>query len=289
MNRQECQEQAEELVRRAKGSVAGFWLAIGEQNLLALEHFLAMDGESLMAVREAKTGKSPVEWCVFLHRHDALAAMLAWGADGSNRLNVDEQVDGRAPALSLAVLSHCEACARLLIDAGADVDAAQTVSGRTPLIEAASLAHERHSAKMMALLLEAGARPDVRAGSSFAISAAATRDHAADIELMAKAGANMDIHAGDGFGPLHYAVDNESARAAEALLKNGADFRLHASGIEVDGEMQELDPLGLARLNGSASMAGLLYAFAEAATLRERIGKSMPGAVRELGRRSARL
>lgn len=289
MNRQECQEQAEELVRRAKGPVAGFWLAVSEQNLLALEHFLFMDGAALMGTREGKTGKSPLEWCVFLHRHDALAAILAWGADGSDRVDVDEQIEGRAPALSLAVSSHCEACARLLIEAGADVDAAQSTSGRTPLIEAASLAHERHSAKMIALLLEAGANPDARAGSSFAMSAAASRNHAADIELMAKAGANMDIHAGDGFAPLHYAVDNESAKAAEALLRNGADFRLRASGIEVDGAPQELDPLALARLNGSAEMAGLLYAFAEAATLRERIGKSMPGAVRVVGRRAARL
>jgi ankyrin repeat protein len=289
MNRQECQEQAEELVRRGKGHVAGFWLALGEQNLLALEHFLSTNGQELMRSREGKTGKSPLEWCVFLHRHDALTAILAWGADGSSHVEVDKQIDGRTTALGLAVLSHCEACTRLLIEAGADVNVGQAETGRTPLIEAASLAHEKHSAKMIALLLEAGANPDARAGSSFAVSAAASRDHAADIELMAKAGANLDIHAGDGFAPLHYAVDNESARAAEALLKNGADFSLCATGIEVDGVAQDLDPLALARLNGSSQMAGLLYAFAEAKLLRERIGKSMPGAVKDIGRKATRL
>ena len=87
---------------------------------------------------------------------------------------------------------------------------------------------------------------------------------------------------------MFYAVDNGSCEAAEALLRAGADDQSKAPAL-VAGAEAMLDPLGLAREIGDSAMSALLYSFAEAASLRERIAKIAPGSVRSFPRTAARL
>lgn len=263
---------------RAGGAAGAFWAALGEEDLVALEELREREGAKLLALREPKTQKTPLEWAAFLHRHDSMRAMLAWGADP------EHSEGGRAKPLAVAVADHCAQCVGMLIEAGAELDA-ESPDGTTALVRAANLKLAKHSGPMLCALIEAGASPDVLTSRGyFALGAAACNDSPASVAALANAGASLELHAGDGFTALFCAVDNGAALAAEALLRAGADFRAQA-----DCGDGLVDPLGLARERGDSSMAGLLYSFAEAEALRGRIAQIAPGAVREMPKRAARL
>lgn len=278
MDGQMDKDEAPGALPRVAARASEFWAALGRQDLPVLESLMEQEGPSLLLLRDPASGKSPLEWAGFLHRHDSMRALLAWGADP------EESTQGRPLPLAAAASDHCLECLGLLVEAGADLDA-EGPDGGTALFRAANLKLGKHSSKTVSALLDAGAGPDVlTSGGCFALGAAASQGHAASVEALAGAGARLDLHSGDGFTALFYAVDNGELAAAEALLRAGADFRARA-----DCGAGVLDPLGLARERGDASMAALLYSFAEADALRERIAKVAPGAVRQLGRTVARL
>lgn len=176
-------------------------------------------------------------------------ALLRFGA------NVDapsaiRYPDGRGfghAALHMVVVRRDHASATRLIAAGADVDL-QTTMGITPLWYAAS----NDDAKMVELLLRAGARPDISelggtlpedkcgpktrgllqaamssrrptsGGTTELMHWAAAGDEAR-VRTLLDQGAEVDEVDDDGDGALRYALTSRSTRVLELLLGNGAD------------------------------------------------------------------
>lgn len=274
-------EAMEHATAKAGSRAAGFWLALGEQDLLAIEGYME-DGAWALALSEKSSSREPAEWCVFLHRHDALAALLAHGAD--------PDAQGTAGSLlAQAARSHCLECMALLIDAGASLDA-EDARGSTPLVAAASQPIERHALKCVAALLDAGADPDkLTSRGYFALGACASQDHASGVERLVEARASLELCADDGFTALFYAVDNQAREAAQSLLRAGADYAARARAETGSGAVEEVTPFELASGRGDTQTAALLYSFAEAAALRERIGAKFSESVRPIGRKAARL
>lgn len=275
----ERKAEYEKLLAKAGSPAQCFWLALWEQNLLAIEEAVVRLGQKAWALRDSKSGRTPVEWCVFLHRHDALRAILALGS------NPDDHALKTQTPLAQACQSYCVDCMEMLIQAGAELDVVDESSGATPLIVAANLAHEKHALRVANVLIQAGADKDkITADGYFALGAFAIQDYSTCIDAMSVAGAGMEAHAGDGFTALFYAVDNGAAGAAEALLRAGADFKAVAT---IDGE--DSTPLELSRKKGDTGMSALLFSFEEAQALRERIGKFAPGALKTIGSKAVRL
>lgn len=275
------QQAKQAAVARAGSRVAGFWRALRAQDLLAIEGFME-DAQWALSLREADSGRAPAEWCSFLHRHDSLAALLAHGADPGAESNAGS-------LLAQATRAHCLECMGLLIQAGASVEA-EDARGMTPLVEAANLRQESHALKCVKVLLEAGANPDALTSQGyFALGALASQNHASVVERMVAARARLEISAGDGFTALFYAVDNQARDAAQALLRAGADYAARAKAETGSGAIEEVTPFELASLKGDTQTAAMLYSFAEAATLREKLGPKFAGATRPVGRRAVRV
>ena len=236
-----------------------FWEALRAQDVMALEEMLCAQAARLLALRDPQTGRSPLQWCCFLRRHDSMRALLAWGADP------DAAPDGRPTPMSLAVGARDQEAVAILAEAGADPNLANPDGWRTPLIEAAILPLASHSARMVKAALDAGADPNaITPQGLFALGASAQANRAADIETLLEAGAELETHAGDGYTALFFAVESGSVDAAAALLKAGADF---SAKCQDNGAAR-----GLAECVGDDSgMKGLLYAFAEAGVLRAKI------------------
>ena len=272
-------DAALDAIRKDGTAARAFWQALMAQDALVLEGLLSDHAQELLSLRDEKTAKTPVEWCVFLHRHDALRALLAHGAD------VEAFSPGAMCApLAQACSDQCMDCVEILLAGGAEVDA-EGADGGTALFKAANAKFEKKSASIVKALLSAGAEPNkITSKGFFALGAAASWDKSSDVSAILDADGDVDLDAGDGYSALFYAVSNNAAKAAEELLRRGAGF---AKKIDCDGDL--LDPLGLARCEGHASMAALLYSFAEAHALRERIGKIAPRAVKPLGKKTARL
>ena len=270
---------AHEAIRKDGNVARAFWKALMSQDLLTLEGIFAMEGDSIFKLRDEKTDKNPVEWCVFLHRHDSLRSLLVHGAD------VEEySATHSLTPLRQACGDHCLECVEILLEAGADVDA-EGDDGFTPLVTTANSIFEKKSAVIAKKLLEAGANPNiVTQRGYFALGAAASCDKVSDVSVLLDGHAEIDLDAGDGFSALFYAVSNGAVKTAEELLRRGADFNRKA---DCDGD--DLTPLDLARQHNDSCLAALLYSFSEAEALRERIGKIAPSSLKNIGHKTARL
>lgn len=244
---------------------AAAWSAMREQDLPALEAMMDQDGSWLLGLREEGSSRSPEAYCLFLHRHDALRVLLNAGAN-------PDGPDGERTLLTSSVESRCPECVDLLIQAGADLDGED---GRciTPLVAASSAKRPAKGLECAAALLDAGASPDAASTLGyFPLAMAAQEDQAEMSRLLVGRGADLDRHAGDGYTALFYAVDHRARAAVEALLRMGADH-LRRARVEVEeGAARDLTPFEFARGLGDTATATLLYAFAEASALSERIG-----------------
>jgi ankyrin repeat protein len=147
----------------------------------------------------------------------AVRALVARHAD------LDEpQVDGTT-ALHWAVRQDDLEIAKLLIDAGANVKAANRY-GVTPL----SLACVNGNASIVELLLTAGADPNTALpGGETALMTAARTGNPGAVQSLIAHGANVNAReARRGQTPLMWAAAEGNVEVVEALLKAGAD--LHA-------------------------------------------------------------
>jgi len=109
---------------------------------------------------------------------------------------------------------------RVLLEHGADKNAAKNLYRRTALHAASGDGHE----KVVVLLLQHGA--EVSAKSSVGTTAlhdAAAGGHLAVMRLLLQHGAAVSIRAKNSTTPLHYAVFDNQVEAARVLLQHGAD------------------------------------------------------------------
>ena len=121
--------------------------------------------------------------------------------------------------LHMSVWLGARECTELLLDHGADVNAADR-TGKTPL----HLAAWRNMGSLSRLLLDRGANSDTL--DSFGISPlhmAAMYNSARAVEELIKSGANIDAQDGMGASALHWAASKNAASTVELLLKAGAD------------------------------------------------------------------
>lgn len=160
---------------------------------------------------------------------DVVAALLEQGADP----NLADPAGNRwanlpRTALNGAARAGCLACARLLLERGARVDAAPE-GDATPLMAAARYGH----LDVARFLVERGADVNARIqGDGTPLIQAACKGHGAIVELLLERGAAPDIAVeGDG-NPLIRAAAGGYLEIARTLLDAGADPNVWVRGDE---------------------------------------------------------
>ncbi|MCY3897528.1 MAG: ankyrin repeat domain-containing protein [Caldilineaceae bacterium] len=175
--------------------------------------------------------------------------MVEAGAD----VNAAEGFGGNTP-LHEAVENGNAEIVQILVDAGADIEA-EGFMGRTPL----GLAAEEGATEIMQILLGQGADNGTPEGEdkqspaigSEALFTAIKKGDVETVRLLVEAGA--DVNAAEGFGgntPLHEAVEEGNAEIVQILVDAGAD-------IEAEGFMGQT-PLGLAAEEGASEIMQIL-------------------------------
>ncbi len=156
-----------------------------------------------------------LHWAAITGNVDAARILIEAGAD----LNTHARADGTT-ALHVAAQGGSVEVATLLIEAGAETEARDTDDG-TPLHQAA----RNDRVGMAALLLDAGADISARARTEglTPLHAAAHSNASGIIELLARSGVDIDEKLPSGLTPLSHAVGNANAGAVRTLVELGAD------------------------------------------------------------------
>jgi ankyrin repeat protein len=146
----------------------------------------------------------------------AVEALVAQGLDVN-----EAQGDGMTALHWAAELGELE-MAKVLIAAGADMEAVTRIGSYTPLLVAAEEARE----DVVLALIEAGADPHARrrpAGTT-ALHFAAANGSAAAVDALVRAGAEVDARETErGQTPLMFASSENRVEAMQALLAHGAE------------------------------------------------------------------
>ena len=110
-------------------------------------------------------------------------------------------------------------CVRLLIDAGANIDATSEM-GETALVQAAA----EGRTDCVRMLIDAGARMDAMDEVMYpALIAAATNGRTESVRLLIDAGADIEVSVLCGWTALTNAADNGHTECARLLIEAGAD------------------------------------------------------------------
>jgi len=130
-----------------------------------------------------------------------------------------------ATALMVAAYRGHKGCAALLIDAGANVDAAGGPQGITALHIAALSGHD----EVISLLLAKGAKIDARrVDQSTALHCALANEHVPEGTslLLISKGADVNAVNSEGLTPLHFAAAHGKVRVIEALARKKAKLEV---------------------------------------------------------------
>jgi ankyrin repeat protein len=206
-------------------------------------------------------GSTPLLWAVYQSDPDSVNALLAAGAavNTPNRYGVTPllqacrtgdvpivralldggadpsrtHTDVETPLMAASRSGSVEAV-RLLLARGVEVNAADAFERQTALMWAAGEGHT----DIVALLLEAGANPDVRAhvttleerkhadhptGGFTALMFAARNGHEEAVRTLVGGGANPNVTNGDGASATIVAIVNDRFDLAKTLIDLGAD------------------------------------------------------------------
>ncbi len=124
-------------------------------------------------------------------------------------------------ALHWAVLTGNADAARILIEAGADVNNHARGEGTTALHVAA----QRGSVEVAAVLIEAGAETEARdARGGTPLHLAAGNDQVGMAALLLDAGADINARSKRGSTPLHRAAFSNASGTIELLARSGVDI-----------------------------------------------------------------
>ncbi|MDD4880938.1 MAG: ankyrin repeat domain-containing protein [Gallionellaceae bacterium] len=165
-----------------------------------------------------------------------LPAESAWPAEARRpvaplefariRATANDQDPEYATADQLALIDAAQRGDRngleALLKRGVNPNGRPDLWGRSALIHAV----ERDDVAMVRLLLEAGADPDLKAGSYRPLGLAAFLGHARIARQLLRAGANPDLKSDDGNTPLTAAAGMNRLEAIRVLLAGHADYTL---------------------------------------------------------------
>jgi quinoprotein dehydrogenase-associated probable ABC transporter substrate-binding protein len=128
--------------------------------------------------------------------------------------------------LSNAVIASDVDRIKFLIEKGAEINKPDS-QGWTPLANAA----RQRKDKIVKVLLDAGADPNIASNGMTPLIAAAMRDHVASVKVLAENGADVEEPGPQGFRPLALAIAEQRYEVAKALMEAGADVSI-ASGAD---------------------------------------------------------
>src|SRR5918993_3102435 len=215
--------------REKDGMTALHWACYGD-NVAAVQLLLA---SGAIPNRATQFGITPLGLGVENGNPAIVAALLERGADARAET-------GGQTALHIAARTGSADIVRLLLDAGAAVDARESWQSATPLMVAASGRH----ARVIKMLIDAGADPNARAaetqlfigpgdesttytqiprGGMTALMFAAREGCVDCIGVLAAGGANVNYRDPARVTPLNLAVYNGHFDTAARLLDAGAD------------------------------------------------------------------
>ena len=238
---------------------------------------------------EGFMGQTPLSLAAEEGASEIMQILLGQGADNGTPEGEDKQTPAIGSEALFNVIEKGDVeTVRLLVEAGADVNAAEGFGGNTPLHEAVeggnaeivqilveagadieaegfmdqtplSLAAEEGVTEIMQILLGQGADNGTQEGEdkqapaigSEALFTAIEKGDVETVRLLVEAGA--DVNAAEGFGgntPLHEAVEEGNAEIVQILVDAGAD-------IEAEGFMGQT-PLSLAAEEGASEIMQIL-------------------------------
>ena len=187
-----------------------------------------------------------LHWAALKNDSNAARLLINAGADVNS-----PKVGGHETALHVAAERGRAEVATILIEAGADIEARTIGQNFTTLHFAASA----DSVEVARLLIEAGADIEARGwmgGGPLMIAAFANA--AGTVELLVISGANIDAKLTSGRTALTSAVQNNAAEAVNKLLKLGADI----NGAPETEPVDPITPLAYAIANKSDEIADIL-------------------------------
>jgi N-acyl-D-amino-acid deacylase len=129
---------------------------------------------------------------------------------------------------ALAWAVHSYESAKVLIDAGADVNAKSNIGG-TPLLTAAAYPG---NAPLLRLMLERGAELQTSVFGATALILAALTGDADSIALLLKKGSDPNAPGPGGFSALHFAVMRGDRRMVQLLIDAGVNVKIRTSKEE---------------------------------------------------------
>lgn len=176
--------------------------------------------------------EAPIADAVMRGDLEAVRALLRGGADVNAA-----QGDGMT-GLHWAARHDDVEVARLLLHAGAHVEAKTRIGAHTPLL----VASRSGRAAVMAVLLEAGADPNARTStaSTSALHFAAAAGVPGAVEVLIEHGAEVDAReAGSQHTPLMFAAAYGQLEAARALIAHGADVSLTNQVVDMAARADE--------------------------------------------------
>jgi ankyrin repeat protein len=167
---------------------------------------------------------------------DGVAALVAAGADPSQQVRGPKRGDFHGPLLNLPAANGSLETARVLIEAGAALDAADK-TGLTALMCAA---HQGHAA-IVRLLTDSGAALELRDCEGFtALMYAANAGQRGAAEALLEASADPHARANDDSTPLMFAAQHGYDEVVVLLLRAGADPAAEgAHGLSAAGFAQQ--------------------------------------------------
>lgn len=168
-------------------------------------------------VSELRERETPLVMAAALDDVEEAERQLEGGADPQVRSSEGQ------PVLAVACSAGSLGVAKLLMDAGADVNAATSLgSGREMPLVCETAAQDRP--EVLALLLAAGANVEAQGPSGLtALHLACYLGNTRTAEQLIDAGANVEARQAEGYTPLMMAANAQQEEAVELLLRKGAD------------------------------------------------------------------
>ncbi|MBI5032079.1 MAG: ankyrin repeat domain-containing protein [Chloroflexi bacterium] len=225
---------------------------------LLINAIVAQDGQTVTRLLDAQANPNAVDRAGIPALVIALSAgwtlgvqaLLRHGAKHSIRVTDPRNNFNNSPVTNFPASNGSTECMALLLDAGADVTAADA-TGLNALMSAAYMGH----ADMVNLLLAYHTPLEARDESGYtALMFACNAGHVNAVQLLLNAGADVNASANDGSTPIMFAAQHGHDKVVHLLLDAGADaFRRGSHGLSALGFAEQNEHHSTQRLIQSAN------------------------------------